>query len=130
MRNFILIILLLAVTTSCLESDGLHVKRTEVVNITEFFVQDSMFLGDTIQVTATAQENNGCWKDFFFEYNVENDSVLSLAAFGTFESFGNCPSEVVSKDTVIDFIPDSLGTYYFFVARNAYNYTVDTLVVD
>ena len=130
MRNFILIILLLAVTTSCLESDGLHVKRTDVGNITEFFIQDSMVLGDTIQVTATAKENNGCWKDFFFEYNVENDSVLSLAAFGTFESFGNCPSEIVSKDTVIDFIPDSLGTYYFFVARNAYNYTVDTLVVE
>jgi len=130
MRNFILIILLLVVATSCLESDGFHVKRTDVVNISEFFVEDSMALDDTIRVTATAREDNGCWKDFFFEYNVENDSVLSLAAFGTFESFGNCPSEIVSKDTVIDFIPDSVGIYYFYVARNAFDYTVDTLVVE
>jgi hypothetical protein len=130
MRNLLLITLLLIVATSCLESDGFHTKRTDVVNITEFYVQDSMVLGDTIQVTATAQENNGCWRDFFFEYNVENDSVLSLAAFGTFESYGNCPSEVVSKDTVIDFKPDSIGIYYFYVARNAYEYTIDTLVVE
>jgi len=124
-------ILLLIATTMCDTENETYIKRTDIVPITEFSISDSAIsIADTIEIQATAKVNNGCWKNLHFIFSALNDTAYGLRAYGTYESYGTCPEEEVSKDTTFDFSPVQEGYNLFFVTRNPYQYTVDTLVVN
>jgi len=124
-------ILLLIAMAMCDTENETYIKRTDLVSITEFSIPDSTIsVSDTVEIQATAKVNNGCWKDLHFIYTELNDTAYSLKAYGTFESHGTCPTVEVSKDTSFDFSPVQEGYNLFFVTRNPYQYTVDTLVVN
>lgn len=106
-----------------------YVKRTDYVRITEVNIPDSSIVLDTIQIEAFAEADNGCWRDLTFAFDSIADTTYTLAAYGIYESEGTCPEVIVTTDTVIDFIPREVGTYLFYVARNSYQSTIDTLIV-
>ena len=124
-----IVFFLIALITSCLRDDEFYVKRTDLIHITEYSIPDSATVADTVQITATAQENNGCWRDLDFSFQQVGDSVYALSAYGTYESYGTCPQVIVSIDTVINFTPTQRGTYIFHVARDSYIAEVDTMFV-
>ena len=127
----LLSILLLIATAMCDTENETYMKRTDIVPITEFSIPDSAIsLADTIEIQATAKVNNGCWKDLHFIFSELNDTTYGLKAYGTYESYGTCPDKEVSKDTSLDFSPVQKGNNLFFVTRNPYQYTVDTLIVE
>ena len=124
-------ILLLFVTTMCDTENETYIKKTDIVPITEFSIPDSSIsLADTIEIQATAKVNNGCWKDLYFIFSELNDTTYDLRAYGTYESYGTCPAVEVTKDTSFHFTPVQKGYNIFFVTRNPYQYTVDTLIVE
>jgi len=129
MKSFVYLVLLVFIS-SCLGDNEYYVKRTDLVHITEVSIPDSAMVEDTVEITATAQENNGCWRDLNFSFQKVSDTIYALAAYGTFESYGTCASVIVNQDTVIDFIPLYKGVYLFHVARNAYVSEVDTMIVE
>mgnify|MGYP006297536353 CR=1 FL=1 len=124
-----LMLLIFITIFSCDPESETHIKRVDIVPITYFFAPDSATTNDTIQLSATARIENSCWRDLFFNFYVISDSSFVLKAYGTYESFGECTSEIVQKDTIIEFSAEEKGLHKFFVYRDAYSYTVDTLIV-
>ena len=128
--HFFSIVLLVAMTM-CDMGNETYIKRTDIVPITEFSIPDSAIsVVDTIEIQATAKAHNGCWKDLRFIFSELNDTAYGLKAYGTYESYGTCPDVEVTKDTTFDFSPVQEGNNLFFVTRNSYQYTIDTLVVN
>lgn len=124
-------ILFLIFLAQCDLENETYIKRTDIIPITEFSIPDSaVSVTDTFEIHATAKVNNGCWNDLHFIYKELNDTSYGLKAYGTYESHGTCPEVEVSKDTTFDFSPVSKGYNLFFVTRNSYQYTTDTLVVN
>ncbi|MGM0496444.1 MAG: hypothetical protein ACQESJ_00855 [Bacteroidota bacterium] len=124
-------ILFLIFIVRCDPGSETYVKRTDIVPITEFSIPDSaVSVTDTFQIRATAKVDNGCWGDMHFIFTELNDTAYGLKAYGTYESHGVCPDEEVSKDTSFDFSPVQKGYNLFFVTRNPYQYTTDTLIVN
>ncbi|MFO8236410.1 MAG: hypothetical protein R6U04_13515 [Bacteroidales bacterium] len=123
-------LLLIFLLSSCFGDDGYYVKRTDYVSITEVSIPDSALVSDTVQIEATAQENNGCWRDLTFSFDSIADTTYMLSAYGIFESEGICPEVIVTADTTIEFIPTKEGLYQFQIARNSYSSTIDTMIVE
>ncbi|MBS3771326.1 MAG: hypothetical protein KGY70_09250 [Bacteroidales bacterium] len=132
---------LIFLAVSCMEENGSYIRTTDVVPITEFSIPDSSEISDTIQIAATAEANNGCWSNLRFsldsvppQTNSDTDTVATqlyrLQAIGDYESHGTCPQVVVTADTIIDLVTRQKGNYVFYVTRNSYSYTVDTLLVE
>ena len=126
--------------TSCFGENGSYIRTTDVVPITEFSIPDSSGISDTIQITATAKVDNGCWSNLRFNLDTvpqqainDTDTVsakrYSLQAIGTYESHGSCPQVIVTADTVLDVIPSKEGNYIFYTTLDSYNVQVDTVFV-
>lgn len=122
------LILLIFIICSCSKDE--NIKRTFIVNISETQIQKTSVLADKIEIKAIAVESNGCWKDLHFVLTKENEFNYSLKAFGTFESNGACPTVMVFKDTIINFIPTLKGKYFFHINDKPYKVKTDTLIVD
>jgi|SRR6056297_710826 len=121
---FILILFL----SSCLEDDY-HVRFTDFVNITEYSIPDSAMVDDTVIIEAKAEAYNGCWDNLYFDFQELTDSSYSLAAYGTYESYGDCPEETVSINDVFEIIPNQTGKYIFYITVTPSTGKKDTLVV-
>lgn len=130
--NFLIPVTLgfIIMTVSCdLDEGENYIKREDIVPITNFSMPDSAAVNDTVELNATASVGNGCWKNLRFTFEERSDTTNVLRAFGTFESYGSCPDVIVSKDTIINFSPENTGPHYFYVIRNSYQYSLDTLMV-
>ncbi|MFP4621993.1 MAG: hypothetical protein ACLFM7_11835 [Bacteroidales bacterium] len=132
---------LIVLITSCLEDTGSYVRTTDLVSITEVSIPDSAGVSDTIQILATAEANNGCWKDLHFRldtFTSQNDSETdtvnteqyTLKAIGTYESEGTCPQVIVTADTTMDVITSQKGNYVFYTSRDSYTLQMDTVFVE
>lgn len=132
---------LIFLAVSCMEDNGNYIRSTDVVPITEVYIPDSSSVDDTIQITATAEVNNGCWGDLHFrldsatrENNSDTDSVAThnyaLKAIGTYESHGTCPQVVVTADTIMDLVTSQKGNYVFYITKDSYTLQVDTTFVE
>jgi len=124
-----LMLLIFILIFSCDPESDAHIKKVDIVPITSFSSPDSASTNDTIQLSATARIDNSCWRDLFFNFYSISDSSFVLKAYGIYESFGSCTTEIVQKDTIIEFSVEEKGLHKFFVYRNAYSYTIDTLIV-
>ncbi len=129
MRSILYSLSLIFLLTSCMNDDDYYVKRTDYVPITEVNIPDSSVVSDTIQIEAVAEADNGCWRNLTFAFDSIADTTYTLSAYGIYESEGTCPEVIVTADTIIDFIPQTVGKYLFYVARNSYQSTIDTLIV-
>jgi len=126
---FLIAAVFISFVASCDFEGENYIKREDIVPITKFAIPDTAAIDDTVKLEATASANNGCWKNLRFYFSKNSDTTNVLKAFGTFESHGTCPDQVVSKDTTIDFSPVKTGPILFYVIRNPYQYSVDTLMV-
>lgn len=123
-------LLLLYSVTGCAPETEYHVKRTEMLPITEYNLPDTVMVADTIMFQAHTEAPNECYKELFFEFGEINDTVHTLAAYGLFESFGTCPQALVTKDTTIQLIPERKGKYMFYIGETAFRTVVDSVFVD
>ena len=129
MKFYLFFITIILVFSSCLKEDNYHYKVTDFVYITEVNIPDSCMVYDTLKISAIATETNGCWRDLHFDFSEKSDTSYSLAAYGIFESYGSCPDEIVSIDTLIKIIPTIPTKHIFYVARDAYTLQTDTVTV-
>jgi hypothetical protein len=65
----------------------------------------------------------------YFELKKIKEFEYTLKAYGTFESFGICPDNVVTQDSLFDFQPTEKGTYLFYISKTANEVDVDTMIV-
>ena len=137
----LLYLFIIVLLSSCLEDSDNYIRTTDLVPITEVTIPDSSGVADTIQITATAEANNGCWSNLRFQLdsianqnNNQTDTVAtksySLQAIGTYESHGSCPQVIVTADTVLDVVTSQKGNYIFYVTKNSYTLQVDTVFVE
>ena len=139
LKTFFYLFIIGVVLTSCFGENDSYVRTTDVVPITEVSIPDSSGISDTIQIAATAQANNGCWRNLRFSLdsvppqNNETDTVAtksySLQAIGRYESHGSCPQVTVTADTILEVITEQEGNYVFYTTKNSYTYQVDTVFV-
>lgn len=124
----LLVLLLLVVLNSCDLKNDSYSHFYDKVDLETLIIQDSAFLGDTVNIYAHASAPNGCWSDldcFFYPYN---DSIYLINAFGWYESYdGVCPEIFITKDSTFHFIPDTTGTYVFVTESRSSAPKYDTL---
>jgi hypothetical protein len=120
---------MLPIFVSCSPDSEVYVKTTEYVHITELTIPDTAELLDTVAIEARAEENNECWKDLNFSFETLSDTSYGLAAYGTFESHGNCTEKVVAIDTAISIYLSREGKYYFYIRRDPSTIELDSLLV-
>jgi hypothetical protein len=126
----ILIFLLLAcLIVSCEDPADRYVKRFDRVDISKTAIPDTVINQKYMQIRAMAQADNGCWSHLYFELKKTKDFEYTLAAYGTFESFGKCSDKIVTEDTVIYFLPKQTGTYHFLISTQPGKTEKDSVVV-
>jgi hypothetical protein len=114
--KLILFIGILILTYACSSKDKNYYFKTDVIEIVHYSIPDSMNLFDTAHIEAKSEEPNGCWRDLNFVLSKSTDTIYRLKAFGTFEGTGGvCPTVIVSKDTIINFIPTRRGMFIFYI---------------
>jgi hypothetical protein len=125
----LLFLLLIVLVTSCFDDEGNYIRTTDTVPITEISIPDSSIVGDTIQITAKAEANNGCWSNLRFLFDSVETRSYALQAIGRYESSGTCPQVIVSSDTVLNLITSQKGSYYIYVKRNPFTVQTDSINV-
>ena len=117
-------------TVSCsVESDN-YTKRKDIVHISEALIPDTSNNLEIVQISAKAVETNGCWSNLHFVMEKKSQFEYILKAFGTYESNGVCPSVMVYKDTIIDFLPTHKGIYFFQIIQSKDKIKLDTMYVE
>ncbi|MFO8077763.1 MAG: hypothetical protein R6U21_03880 [Thermoplasmatota archaeon] len=53
--------------------------------VTQLSIPDSASVSDTIQILASTEAPNGCWRDLFFAFDSISDTSYSIAAYGTYD---------------------------------------------
>ncbi len=124
-----IILVFIALSCSSLNNNGYYLLTTGYVPIKTVHIPDTVKLADIAQISAHAEEDNGCWSNLHFTLEKRTDFNYSLQAYGTFESYGTCPSVMVMADTIIDFKPALAGMYIFYITRDPYDIVTDTLIV-
>lgn len=114
---------------SCEEPADRYVKRFDPVEINVLQLPDSAISMESIQIKASAQAYNSCWRRLYFELKKTRDFEYSVKAFGVYESFGLCGDKIVALDTVINFRPREKGIYLFHISRTPTEVDIDTVLV-
>lgn len=127
--KIVLFLLIVTWMVSCKEPGDKYVKRFEKVEIIKTAIPDTAINQEYLQIRAKAQADNGCWSHLYFKLIKTKDFEYTLQAYGTYESFGICPDKVVTKDTLIDFLPKQTGTYLFHIYGQSAIAATDTLIV-
>jgi len=103
---------------------------TGIADLIDVEVPDTVALfADTI-IKATAAEYNGCWIDLNTKFTKLGDFEYEIKAFGTYESYGTCPSVLVTEDTVLNFTPEKTGQYLFRIYKKSNKILTDTMLVE
>jgi hypothetical protein len=124
----ILICILISLLYSCSEDDC--IKRITMVGIGERTIPDTVIRLNHAQIKLEAEATSGCWSDLYIELNEIKEFEYSIKAYGTFESCGICPHNMVYKDTVIDFQPTQTGVYLFKISELPDRIIFDTIIVE
>jgi len=128
--RLIFYVILVILTVSCsVESDN-YIKRKDVVHISEALIPNTSNSLEIVQIRVKAVETNGCWSDLYFVMEKKSDFEYGLKALGTYESNGVCPTFMVYKDTIIDFMPRHKGTYFFQIIQSKDKIKLDTMYVE
>lgn len=128
--RLIFYVILIILTVSCsVESDN-YIKRKDIVHISEALIPDTSNNLEIVQIRAKAVETNGCWSDLYFVMEKKSEFEYSLKALGTYESNGVCPTVMVYKDTIIDFMPTHKGIYFFQIIQSKDKIKLDTMYVE
>lgn len=127
--KIIVFLLLVCCIVSCKDPGDHYVKRFDRVDISKTSIPDTAINQKYLQIRAMAQADNDCWSHLYFELRKTKDFDYTLAAYGTFESFGTCSDKVVTADTVINFLPKQSGTYLFHISQKPGIENTDTVVV-
>ncbi|MDY0104003.1 MAG: hypothetical protein RBS07_13795 [Lentimicrobium sp.] len=126
----LLVSILLVALSSCKLEGESYSHFYDKVNLETLIIQDSAFLGDTVNIYAHATAPSGCWSDidcFFYPYN---DSIYLVNAYGWYESHdGICPEILITKDSTFHFIADTTGTYVFVSESRSSMPKYDTLKI-
>ncbi|HLN72568.1 MAG: hypothetical protein ACM3O8_12835 [Methylococcaceae bacterium] len=122
-------LILVCLIICCKDPSDRYVKRFDKVDISKTSIPDTAVNQEFLQIRAKAQAENGCWSHLYFELKKTKDFEYTLKAYGTYESFGICPDKVVTKDTVIDFLPKQAGTYRFLISAESGKTEKDSIVV-
>lgn len=129
LMKIIVFLLLVCLIVSCKDPGDHYVKRFDRVNISKTSIPDTAINQKYLQIRAMAQADNGCWSNLYFELKKTKDFEYTLKAYGTFESFGTCSDRVVTRDTVINFLPRQTGTYRFLMSTQSGKTEKDSIVV-
>jgi len=128
--RIILCFALIVLSVSCLDERDNYIKKSDIVRISEELIPDTSVNLNIIQIRAKAEESNGCWRDLYFVLDRKNNFEYNLLALGTYEGNGVCPDIMVYKDSIIDFLPDKKGIYYFHIVKSKEKITTDTIYVE
>lgn len=127
--RLILCVILIILTISCSEERDNYIKRKDIVHISEALIPDRSSNLEIVRIKAKAEETNGCWKNLYFVLEKKSEFEYSIKAFGTYESNGVCPTVMVYKDTIIDFLPTRKGIYFFQIIQSKDKIKLDTMYV-
>ncbi|MGE5393787.1 MAG: hypothetical protein ACM3P1_03530 [Candidatus Saccharibacteria bacterium] len=125
----VLVLLIVCLMVSCEDPGDKYVKRFDRVDISKTAIPDTAINQEYLQIRAKAQADNGCWSHLYFELKKTKDFEYTLKAYGTYESFGICPDKVVTKDTVMNFLPKQTGIYRFLISGEDGKTEKDSIVV-
>jgi hypothetical protein len=117
-------------TVSCLTKNTYYVQSNEFIPLSEVSIPDTAKNLEYTHIGARAEQSNGCWSNLHFILSKRADFEYSLAAFGTYESYGSCADVMVYADTIIDFKPTETGIYKFYITKKPYNNIIDTMIVE
>ena len=126
-----LLVILALIGVSCfkLGESEYYVKMTGRVEIKNVHIPSQLNESDTARITARAQANDGCWSNLRFQLDSTSANEYILQAYGTYESWGSCPSVMVYGDTTILLKMKTAGTFIFYTYMTPEITQKDTLVV-
>jgi len=130
MKKLILLALLSTFSlVSCLENDS-SIVSTSTIDLYAGILPDTVTIYSTVPISLRATAPNSCWHSIQFRKETIRDTLTNFWAIGTFENHGEVCSEVlVTKDTVINFVPTITKSYVFQFLENYNKVRVDTIVV-
>lgn len=127
--TFFSIVVLTVLLGSCLENEN-SIRFTDYVDLSASALPDTVDVNTAIPVTLVATADNSCWHSIEFLHGVTKDTIVSYAAVGTFENHGEvCADVIVTKDTLMHFVPTMQKKYIFQFLVTADSIRVDTVVV-
>jgi hypothetical protein len=129
-RNSNLLLLTLVILTSCMDNGVDIIKKRVPVEIYETTIPAIGTVNQDIEIQLKAQATNGCYSDLEIKLFKIDDKHFLFKATGLFDSNGICQDIMVYKDTVINFIPTSTGTYYFQTNESPFEITTQTIEIN
>lgn len=130
MKKLILLALLSTFSlVSCLENEN-SIVSTSTIDLYAGILPDTVIVNSTTPISLRATAPNSCWHSIRFRKEAVRDTVTNYWAIATFENHGEvCNDVLVTKDTVINFIPTATKSYIFQFLENYNKVRVDTVVV-
>ena len=115
--------------TSCLKNEN-SIIFSDYVELSASALPDTVQVNSAIPITLVATAENACWHSLGFLQGVVSDTIVTYAAYGTFENHGEvCEDVMVTKDTLTHFVPINVKSYIFRFIVASDSVRVDTVVV-
>ena len=130
MKFIKLLPLLILILLQACKLDPPHSKYGNVViPIDERMVPENGVVNTPVNISVRASAENGCWSNIHFRLEERSEREYDIFAMADFETFGECPTIVVSGDTVLTFTPLEPHNYFIKVWMSTTKYEQDTIVV-
>ena len=131
MKKIILVLAasLLLILASCLKNEN-SIIFSDYVELSASALPDTVQVNSAIPITLVATAENACWHSLGFLQGIVSDTIVTYAAYGTFENHGEvCEDVIVTKDTLTHFVPTKVKNYIFPFVVAADSVRIDTVVV-
>ncbi len=131
MKKIILVLAasLLLILASCLKNEN-SIIFSDYVELSASALPDTVQVNSAIPITLVATAENACWHSLGFLQGIVSDTIVTYAAYGTFENHGEvCEDVIVTKDTLTHFVPTKVKNYIFRFVVAADSVRIDTVVV-
>lgn len=100
----------LIIASSCLKEGSNYTRFSGYINVDSLSLQDTVILGDTVEINVIGGASNGCWSNLELLLTNPNDSMVLITATGLFESQdGICSNIYQTIDSVFTFKPADTG---------------------
>ena len=128
---FTILVIIALIAISCLKmgQNDYYVRLTGNVEIVSSFIPDTVNNLDTVHISAVAEAYDACWSDLNFLLTNTSGTEYTLQAFGTYESYGDCPEMLIRADTTIALQVTHAGLYRFHIYKGPSEVLIDTLIV-
>ena len=130
MKIFLLFLSVASILSACSRDDVSPRKMRVTVPITLLDVDETGTANEEIQMRVRATAYNGCYSDLEILLEETDARHYILTASGKVTNSNICPENLVTRDTVIKFIPTHSDSYYFRANKNPFPILYDTLSVE